>query len=161
MFQVWGDEQSLLKRHKTWNFSPRAQEPYATKGKTASSPSQVQEKLITAENDREGNSLMVLTMAARSPLLNESSDVHSGDLLDRPPVSILLFLHCFSHFQNKQPALESSTSASQHFMSSFSTSTFSSFFPPLKGQQSVSSLFPAPFLFCPWPASQPKVHREM
>ena len=97
MFQVWGDEeQSLLKRHKAWNFSPREQEPYATEGKTSSSPSQAQEKLITAENDREGNSLMVLTMAARISLLNEPPDIHSGDLFDRSPVSILLFLHCFS-----------------------------------------------------------------
>ena len=42
------------------------------------------------------NSLMVLTMAARISLLNEAPDIHSGDLFDRSPVSILLFLHCFS-----------------------------------------------------------------
>ena len=104
---------------------------------------------------------MVFTLASRSPLLNEALDVHSGNLLDRPPVSILLFLQCFSHLQNKLLALDSSSSASQHLMSSFSSSSFFSFFPPLKGQQSVFSLLHISFpVLSPWAASLPKISQR-
>lgn len=74
------------------------------------------------------------------------------ELAWQAPVSTFIFLRCFSHLQNKHLALDSSSSTTQHPMSSFLTTSFSRLFSSFEGAAICLSFL----VLGPWAVLLPK-----
>lgn len=154
MLQAWRSRTAAVvqkTQSPTGNFSPTEQKPTATGSKAANSQSGRWWRLINSWKwnrnfsillgKRQENTMMVLTLASRSPLLIQ---------LYLLSVVTYLLLHCLNsppfrifRLPNKRLALVSSSPVSKHLMSSFMPSPFSRSFPPtFAGQQSIFPSLP-------------------